>query len=319
MNTAKKQVELLPLTNDFVFKRVFTKDGNEHLLKSFLSAILNIEIQEIEIKNPEMTKDSKESKLEILDIRAKINNDTLINIEMQVRDYKDMDKRSMAYTTKVYSDQLQVGDAYKNTCKTISINILNFNFYNRNTYHSISRMKFENIEKEKYIDMGYEKDEEYATKDIEIHYIELPKFIKKNPGVGSKLEQWLWLICGKGEKSEMAKKKNENVKKASEVLEQISQDEKERMHFLSRVIRQMDEQSLYHSAIEEGLKDGKEQGMKQGLEQGIKQGLEQGLKQGLEQGREESKKETAKKMLEEGLSIDIIIKVTGLSKKEILE
>ena len=33
--------------------------------------------------------------------------------------------------------------------------------------------------------MNYEK-EEHATKDIEIHYTELPKFVKKNPGVGSK-------------------------------------------------------------------------------------------------------------------------------------
>ncbi len=249
-----KKLELLPLTNDFVFKRVFTKDGNEDLLKDFLTAILDIEIKEIEIKNPEMTKESKEAKLEILDIRAKANNNMLINIEMQVRDYKDIGKRSMAYTSKVYSDQLKVGDKYQDACKTIAINILNFNFFKRNTYHSISRMKFEEIEEEKYVNMEYEKEEEYATKDIEIHYIELPKFIKKNPGVASKLEQWLWLICGEGEKLKMAEEKNEEVKKASKVLEEISQDEKEQMHYLSRLMKQMDEESYYSYARKEGEK-----------------------------------------------------------------
>ncbi|MCI9177913.1 MAG: Rpn family recombination-promoting nuclease/putative transposase [Clostridia bacterium] len=281
-----KKLELLPLTNDFVFKRVFTKDGNEDLLKDFLTAILDIEIKEIEIKNPEMTKENKEAKLEILDIRAKANNNMLINIEMQVRDYKDIGKRSMAYTSKVYSDQLKIGDQYKDTYKTIAINILNFNFYNRNTYHSISRMKFEKIEKEKYVNMGYEREEEYATKDIEIHYIELPKFLKKNPGVGSKLEQWLWLICGEGEKADMAKKKNEEVKKASEVLETISQDEKEQMRYLSRLMKQMDEESYYAYARKEGEK--------------------------------QAKLQTAKKLLKKGIDIEIIIETTGLTKQEIL-
>lgn len=278
----KQKLELLPMTNDFVFKRVFTKDGHENLLKDFLSAILNLEIQEIEIKNPEMTKESKEAKLEVLDIRAKINNDTLINIEMQVRDYDNIDKRSMAYTTKVYSEQLEVGDKYEEACKTISINILNFNFYKRNTYHSVSRMKFEEIEKEKYVDMGYIKEEEYATRDIEIHFIELPKFIKKNPGVKTKLEQWLWLIYGKGEKVEMAKKENKEVKQASEVLEQISQNEQERMHYLSRLMRQMDEKSLYNNGVKEG------------------------------------KLEDAKKMIEKGIPLETIIEITGLKKEEIL-
>lgn len=118
-----------------------------------------MDIEEIEIKNPEMTKDSRESKQEILDIRAKINNNTLINIEMQVRDYKDIGKRSTSYTTKVHSDQLGVGDKYKNVLKTISIYILNFNNYNRDTYHSISKLKFEDINQEEYVPIGYKRED----------------------------------------------------------------------------------------------------------------------------------------------------------------
>ena len=38
----KKQapkIERLPLTNDYVFKRVFAKEGNENILKDFLEEI----------------------------------------------------------------------------------------------------------------------------------------------------------------------------------------------------------------------------------------------------------------------------------------
>ena len=73
MNNLKKseEVEMLPLSNDYVFKRIFGKGGNEKILKSLLEAILKINIQKIEIKNPEIPKESIEEKLSILDIKVK--------------------------------------------------------------------------------------------------------------------------------------------------------------------------------------------------------------------------------------------------------
>ena len=279
-------LELLPLTDDYVFKRVFTKDGHEDMLKDLLSAILNIEIKKIEIKNPEMTKPSKEAKREILDIRATINDDSLIDIEMQVKDYKNINKRSIAYLAKLYSDQLQKGDDYNKPLKTISINILNFNFFRRNTYHSIGRLKFEEIEKEKYVEIGEIEEDKYVTRDLEVHYIELPKFIKKNPGVETKLEQWLWIFCGEGEKAEMAKQKNEEVKKASKELERMSMSYEERWLYDARKFKEWDERSLKEYEIEQATK--------------------------------KAKIETAKKMLEEGIKIETVIKITGLTKEEIM-
>ena len=294
-----QEVELLPLTNDYVFKRVFTKDGQEDMLKDFLTGILNIKIDKIEIKNAELTKEHKDAKREVLDIRATINKDSLIDIEMQVKDYHNIDKRSMAYVTKMYSDQLEVGDKYEKPLKTISINILNFNYFKRNTYHSIGRMKFEKIEKEKYVDMGYEKEDEYVNEDIEVHYIELPKFKEKNPGVNSKLEQWLWLICGEGEKAEMAKNENKEVKKASEVLHKMSLSEQERWLYDSRKFREWDERSLREYEANEARQDG--------------------IKIGKDEGKKEAKLEDAKKMLDKKIEIETIMEITGLAREEIIK
>ncbi len=288
-----QEVELLPLTNDYVFKRVFTKDGQEDMLKDFLTGILNVQIDKIEIKNAELTKEHKDAKREVLDIRATINKNSLIDIEMQVKDYHNIDKRSMAYVTKLYSDQLEVGDEYKKPLKTISINILNFNYFKRNTYHSIGRMKFEKIEKEKYVDMGYEEEDEYVNEDIEVHYIELPKFKEKNPGVNSKLEQWLWLICGEGEKAEMAKKENQEVKKASDVLQKMSLSEQERWLYDSRKFREWDERSLREYETNEARQEG------------------------VQQGERKAKLEDAKKMLDKKIDIETIMEITGLTREEI--
>ena len=48
----KNNRKKLPLTSDIVFKRVFSREGNEEILKALLEAILNIKIAKVEVKNP---------------------------------------------------------------------------------------------------------------------------------------------------------------------------------------------------------------------------------------------------------------------------
>ena len=76
--------------------------------------------------------------------------------------------------------------------------------------------------------MGYKEEEEKATEVLEMHFIELPKFIKKNPEANTKLEQWLWLIAGREEKIKMSKLDNPEVKKAMKLVEEILSDPKEK-------------------------------------------------------------------------------------------
>ncbi|MCE1736584.1 hypothetical protein LWT78_23475 [Enterobacter hormaechei] len=68
---------------------------------------------------------------------------------------------------------------------------------------------------------------------------------------------------------------------------------------------------------EELKQEGRREGLEQGLEQGREQGREQGLEQGREQGREQGKLETARAFLQNGVSVDIIIRSTGLSREQI--
>ncbi|MCT8354736.1 ISNCY family transposase, partial [Photorhabdus kayaii] len=56
---------------------------------------------------------------------------------------------------------------------------------------------------------------------------------------------------------------------------------------------------------------------KQGREQGIVQGIKQGIVQGREEGRAEGKLETARALLRHGVSLDIIVTSTGLSRDKI--
>lgn len=139
--------ERLKLTNDYLFKRVFAREENKNMLKDFLEGILEIKIENVEIKNTEIQKDNKKEKMGILDVKAELDNNKIIDIEMQIQNYNNMEKRSVVYLSKLIADQLKSGEDYINLKKTIVINILNFNYLNRNTYHSVAHMKFENTKK----------------------------------------------------------------------------------------------------------------------------------------------------------------------------
>ena len=102
---------------------------------------------------------------------------------------------------------------------------------------------------------------------------------------------------------------NEEVKKAKEVLDELSQDEHARRLAELREKYIMDQKATEAAGYDKGL----EQGLKQGLEQGIEQGLEQGI----EQGKKNNTLELAKKLKTKGVDINIIHETTGLSIDEI--
>ena len=239
------------------------------------------------VTNPEISKNYKDEKLGVLDIRAYMNDDTIVNIEMQVSNVNTMIDRNITYSSRV------IGDNYKILKRFIAINLLGENLLKRNSYHSVVHLKFEETEPEKYVDMGYKEEQEVLTYKVEYHYIELKKFLKKNPGISSKLEQWLWLIVGEEEKVEMVSKENKTIEKVVEDLDEMSADEKERWEAFNRKLAIWD----YNVNIQIAT--------------------EQGKAEGVAKGEEIGKEEIAKKLKKKGMKIEEIIEVTGLSKEKI--
>ena len=250
-----KKFERLPITNDYIFKRVFAYEGNESILKDLLEAILKIDIQKIEIKNPEIVPFTKDEKRGLLDIKVRLDNGTIIDIEMQMKNEKNTEERSTMYLGKMISEQLQSGEEYNLLKKSIVIFITNYNFLKRNSYHNVGKMKFDDAIKEEYVDVGYVKEDEIASKYLEIHYIELPKFVKRNPEKYTKLDQWMCLFTQNREGIEMAEKENKEIKRAVRALDFISADEKERERYNSIIMaeynRKVTEEKMKAMGIEE--------------------------------------------------------------------
>ena len=287
-------IKLLNIKTDYVFKRVFGYKGNEQITKNFLSCILGQKVSDIELeKNPILEKDLIDDKVGILDIKAEINKSTNVDIEMQIIDKKNSAKRILFYCAKLFIRSLKSGKDYNSLKKTISILIADY---------ELDELK----EVRKYMTKWNIREEDYSkiilTDAMEIYIIEIGKF-KKYQGTKryKELDSWIKFI----ENPEVIDMSNKEIVMAKKVLDEISQDEHE------RYLAEMREKYILDQNATEAA------GYDKGLKEGHKKGIEEGIKEGHEKGVEEGKKEIAKKMLEEKLDIELIEKVTNISKEEL--
>ena len=153
---------------------------------------------------------------------------------------------------KMITEQLQVGDQYTKLKKSIVIFITNYNFLKRNSYHSVGKVKFDETLEEEYINMGYKEEDEIASNYIEFHYIELPKYKKKEPSRFTKLDQWMCIFTQNEEVIKLAEEQNKEIEKAINTLDFISADPKERERHNSIVMAEYNRLTSEHNFFEAG-------------------------------------------------------------------
>jgi len=155
---------------DIAFKKIFGVEENKDLLISLINSIVGEEdkVSDVKLLNPYNPQNFKKDKLSILDIKAEGVDGKRFNIEIQISDEADYDKRALYYWAKLYTEQLQIKEDYSSLSKAIGIHILNFtSIPSAKKYHNVFHVK------EKESGLSY-------FKDLELHTIELKKF-SENP------------------------------------------------------------------------------------------------------------------------------------------
>jgi len=113
---------------DIAFKKLFGVEEHKDLLISLINAIVSQDdqVKSIKLLNPHNPQNYKSEKLSILDVKAEGHNGKRFNIEIQMTDHADYDKRALYYWAKLYTEQLEPGHDYSKLNKAIGIHILNF-------------------------------------------------------------------------------------------------------------------------------------------------------------------------------------------------
>ena len=186
-----------------------------------------IRSNEVTLLNPYNPKNFKKDKLSILDIKAKGEDGKRFNIEIQISDEGDYDKRALYYWAKLYAEQLAEAGEYNILSKAIGIHILNFtSIVGTANYHNVFHIT------EAETGLRY-------FKDLELHTIELKKFSENShtkladivAKVKNSLDMWVAFLTHDNllHKSNLPSELNSPVlKKALNVLDVMNFDREER-------------------------------------------------------------------------------------------
>ena len=275
----------LSVKNDIIFKELFSKKGNERFLKDFLSGLLKRKMKKIEIiKDASLQKEIVSEKLGIIDIKATLDDETIVDIEMQMVRYKNMEDRALYYSSKLIASQLKINEFYGKLKKVIVIAILDYQVYPYEEY--ITETKTVVKTKEEYEIMKKQK----------FYFIELPKYRKKKFDKNNKVEQWLAFIDGEN-KERASEAMNKEIEKANEEYEYLTGDEEIQRIAELRKKWELDHNSWIHDSFEDGV--------------------EEGIVRGINKGKNERNIEIAKTMIKKGFYIKDISDITKLPIEEI--
>ena len=174
--------------SNFVLRKVLNSKNSLDIIRDFIESILNIKIISIKLnsylKNKEKCLPAEEN-FGIADVRIKTHSGEEFNIGIQFIDGMYVQNKMFLYYAQIHSNQLEYVEN-KKMVKTITINILDYEYFNNLPYH------------QKILIQDRKKSKEG---EIELHIIELPKFEIKNPNNLTDKEEWLLYFKEKNSKN----------------------------------------------------------------------------------------------------------------------
>ena len=281
--------DTLTLRNDYLFKLLLGSEENKSCLQDFLECVLDIpsaRIEDLELLDKELTKDTISDKTGILDVKLLLKDGTTIDIEIQNSWSAEFIPRTLFYWAKIYLEGFKEGAAYTSLTKCITINLVSQGFKLNNQVHSVYSI----LEQQRY---------QHLTDLLEIHFLNLllasqTAMPQKPIGNQEKLINWLRFI-NTDDREERAM-----IATTSPVLQILN----EKIDVLSLTPK---ERKLYESRMK----------LKSDIATISEVQFKSGLERGLVEGSRQKALETAKLMKEENLSLDLITKITGLSQADV--
>ena len=228
LNEMPTRIEVLMrsanLLNDFAFKYVFGEDCKEanDALKSLLTVFLERKVNKVVVKNSEMVKDYSKMKSPRLDLLVEFDDQTMVDLEMQLRQNKDnLMNRFPYYSARLHGSQDMEGKSYSQLKETIVMIFFNVNIFENDNICNTFRYKCDG-------DLPFVKEEKEDR--MKLRTIEMPK-VDLNKSLEDMNEQekmiYYFLNCHKGmedSKIKMMIESDEVIQMLEKRVETISDD-----------------------------------------------------------------------------------------------
>lgn len=257
MGLLPMEADILPPSDDRVFKLILTSGDAKPVLIDLISSIIKRPVVGVEVRNSEVPPEDTHEKAERLDVNCRTDDGSQVDLEMQASrieeesdsKHQNLKGKSIYYLCDLHSSQPSKGvRRYDKLARTYQVTFCSYTvFHDREEYVNSFSMR-------------HDEDNELLSDAIHVVYVELSKLqetMKKSVDDMTDLEKWAVFFryanepTYRGTVNEVIASK-EVLQMAGDLLMSISQDERERAVFRSRRMYQSDQQSNIATAEDRG-------------------------------------------------------------------
>ncbi|MEG4988994.1 Rpn family recombination-promoting nuclease/putative transposase [Microcoleus sp. BR0-C5] len=268
---------------DFAFKKIFGSTDSQDILISFLNALIYAGepiIQDLQIIDPYSAATVSGLKDSYLDVKARITGDKTVIIEMQVLNVAAFEKQVIYNLAKTYANQLKIREGYPRLKPVIALTITDFEMFKEQP-DVISQFVFK--EKEKLFD--------YPHLQVEMFFVELPKFKKELDELTTLTDKWIYFMKHTPdiETIPASMETVPELEKAFQIANEANLTLKEFQDMEAQEAAIEEQRGIVSRGIEEGLERARAQLMQEGRQAGMQEGRQAGMQEGRQAGMQEGR------------------------------
>ena len=294
--------EILPPSDDRVFKLLLTSPDSKPVLIDLISAIIGQKVSNVEVRNNEVPPEDTDEKAERLDVNCVTDDGFQVDLEMQASrieevsdgNHQNLKGKSIYYLCDLHSSQSAKGKRrYDKLARTYQVTFCSYTVFPERVDY-LNTYKLCNVQ-----------DGELLSDAIQIVFVELSKLkeiIKKSVSDMTDMEKWAVFFQYASEPTERATvnkviESKEALQMAGDLLMSISKDERERAVFRSR--------RMYQTDLASNLATAEDRGERRGIEIGERRGAQN------------RSIEIARRMLHAGETVEKTVLYSGLTAEEV--
>jgi predicted transposase/invertase (TIGR01784 family) len=251
-------LRLLSPQLDLNFKKMFAAARNRDVLISLLTAVLRPAkpIVEATVLNPELPGDALDDKNIVLDVLVRLDDDSLVDVEMQTDSRPGARARALYYWARLASSELHRGEKYLALPRVALVLILGYRACPGAPFHGVFQVR--------------ERQSGVLLSDVlEIHTVELPRLDDLAPNDRAAEEMLvLWArffkVRDRHELEELARM-DPIMARAKSILEELSADPGAQEAARQRELGLLNWNHSHYVAREEGKAEGEAKGKAEGV------------------------------------------------------
>ena len=172
MGLLPMEADILPPSDDRIFKLILSPEESKPILKDLISSIIKRPVIDVEVRNSEIPPEDTHEKAERLDVNCRIDDGSQVDLEMQASriqeesdgGHQNLKGKSIYYLCDLHSSQPSKGvRRYDKLVRTYQVTFCSYTVFPGRTEYVNS------------FSLRHDEDNELLSDAIQVVYVELSK------------------------------------------------------------------------------------------------------------------------------------------------